>query len=305
MFTGPARRSQEYAFDDPRASVTTISALVRDGCTDSTARSHIRARRWQRAGRAIVCHNGPPTPAELRRIALLNCGPRAALTAFTSLEEQGLDGWEREAIHVLVPGGTHVIRVPGLSMRIHYVGAWNPDELLGARALHRAAPALVLAASTFSGPRPACGLLAAGVQQRLVTPDQLRDVVASRPRVRHRNAMRLAVADIAQGAQALSEIDFAQLCRRHRLPTPVRQAIRVERSGRRRYLDAEWRTASGRKLVAEVDGALHLASTRWWADQLRQNELVLRDDLVLRFPSVIFRHEQTTVVDQLRRGLQL
>jgi very-short-patch-repair endonuclease len=85
----------------------------------------------------------------------------------------------------------------------------------------------------------------------------------------------------------------------------VRQAIRVERSGRRRYVDAEWRAASGQRVVAEVDGALHLAPRRWWDDQLRQNELVLSGNLVLRFPTVIFRHEEAIVVDQLRRALCL
>jgi hypothetical protein len=117
--------------------------------------------------------------------------------------------------------------------------------------------------------------------------------------------MLLALADIAQGADALSEIDLARLCRRWRLPEPVRQAVRIEPSGRRRYLDAEWKTRRGRRLVAEVDGAIHLAPRQWWDDQLRQNEVVLTGDLVLRFPTVIVRHEQPLVADQLVRGLLL
>lgn len=79
--------------------------------------------------------------------------------------------------------------------------------------------------------------------------------------------------------------------------------MRAEPSGRRRYLDGEWITRSGRRLVAEVDGALHLAARRWWDDQLRQNEVVLGGDMVLRFPTVVLRHEEGLVIDQLRRGL--
>jgi very-short-patch-repair endonuclease len=58
-------------------------------------------------------------------------------------------------------------------------------------------------------------------------------------------------------------------------------------------------------VVAEVDGALHLAVRRWWDDQLRQNELSLADALVLRFPSVVVRTEPGQVADQLRRALLL
>jgi len=112
------------------------------------------------------------------------------------------------------------------------------------------------------------------------------------------------VHDIAGGAQALSEIDFRGLCRRNRLPRPIQQRVRQEPSGRRRYLDASWRRADGRLVVVEVDGALHLNQARWWDDQLRQNELALADALVLRFPSVIVRAEEATVVRQLRRALR-
>jgi very-short-patch-repair endonuclease len=95
------------------------------------------------------------------------------------------------------------------------------------------------------------------------------------------------------------------LCRSNGLPEPLRQAVRVERSGRRRYLDAELRTAGGRRLVVEVDGALHLVPKKWWDDQLRQNELVLSGRLVLRFTSVIVRLEQLLVVDQLAWAMAL
>jgi very-short-patch-repair endonuclease len=113
-----------------------------------------------------------------------------------------------------------------------------------------------------------------------------------------------AVADIGGGAEALSEIDFVRLCRRHGLPAPVQQ-LRRDPSGRRRYLDATWRRADGRLVVVEVDGALHLAARRWWDDQLRQNELALADALVLRFPSVVVRTKERLVASQLRRALRL
>jgi hypothetical protein len=190
-------------------------------------------------------------------------------------------------------------------MRIHYTDNWQPSTMNAMRRLHRAAYAATLAASTFVNPRPACGILAAAVQQRLVRPDELIRAVETFPRVRHRASLLSAAADIAQGTQALSEIDLARICRRAGLPEPVRQGVRLGTDGRRRYLDAEWRRSDGRRVVVEVDGALHLIPARWWSDQLRQNELVLADDLVLRFPSVILRLEPALVVGQLTRALLL
>ena len=107
----------------------------------------------------------------------------------------------------------------------------------------------------------------------------------------------------AAGAQALSEIDFARLCRRHGLPEPRRQSVRVDAAGRRRYLDAEWVRADGRRVVAEVDGAVHLVPRRYWDDMERANELVLDGRLVLRFAAFAVRAYPRTVATQLRRAL--
>jgi hypothetical protein len=285
----------------PGEAVTDVRQLRRGGWTEGQIRAQLDANRWQMCGRAVVLHNGPLHPDELVGVALRNCGPQAATTAFTAAQQCGLRGWEREVIHVLVPAGARICRPPGLHLRVHWTGNWKGEAIANGR--HALAPALVTAATTFPTARPACGLLAAGVQQRLLTAAAVRATLDARRGVRHHHAMTLAVDDIAEGAQALSEIDFARLCRRNGLPEPIRQAVRIERSGRRRYLDAEWSTRTGRRAVAEVDGALHLAPKRWWADQLRQNELAISGDIVLRFPSVVVRHEGRVVLDQLARAL--
>ncbi|MGI8678166.1 MAG: DUF559 domain-containing protein [Jatrophihabitans sp.] len=273
------------------------------GCTDSAIRADVSGRRWQRFDRAVVLHNDTPVGFDRHRIALLNAGPNAVFTAFTAAELFGLEGWEREVTHLLVPGGTHVPRLPGLPVRIHFTASWNRREHLQVRDLHRAAPSIALAAATFKSARAACGILAAGVQQRIVTADALRDAVVVRTRLRHRHLLLLAIDDIAQGSAALSEIDFVRLCRRHGLPSPTRQAVRIGSAGRRRYLDVEWVLPDGRRVAAEIDGALHLSQRQWWSDQLRQNELVIAGDLLLRYPSVVIRTEEPTIVDQLRRIL--
>ena len=115
--------------------------------------------------------------------------------------------------------------------------------------------------------------------------------------------MLRAVADIAQGAGALSEIDLRRLCRRFGLPLPTHQAVRVEPNGRRRYLDAEWRLPDGRVVAVEVDGAYHLAPQQWINDQLRQNRIVIGGTMVLRFPSILVRDNPELVAEQLRAVL--
>ena len=151
MFTAAAQRSCTGL-----GAVVTAADLAREGWSDDEVRAQLAARRWQRHGRAVVLHGGPPTPAERRRVVLLNCGRRALLTAFTAAEVHGLRGWERPTVHVLVPAGTR-IRDVGESVRPHYAGDWAGVEAVPGRALHRCAPAFVLAASTFAHPRPACG----------------------------------------------------------------------------------------------------------------------------------------------------
>lgn len=180
----------------PGQAITSVSRLLRSGWTRDTVRAQLDAHRWQRCGRALVMHNGPLHPDELAVVALENAGPRAALTAFTAAQQCGLQGWERDAIHVLVPAGARVCRPPGLRMRIHWSGDWRAERVHAGR--HALAPALVVAASTFAAPRPACGLLAAAVQQRLLTAERLRTAITASPRTRHRHALRLAVEDVDQ-----------------------------------------------------------------------------------------------------------
>jgi hypothetical protein len=273
------------------------------GWSSSDVRRQVEAGRWRMAGAAVVLHTGSLNRAEVEQVALVNCGPRAILTSFTALQSLGLSGWTRDGVHVLAPAGARRPVALDIPVVLHRTSALRPSDALPGRRCHRPGPAAILAASSFPSPRPGCGLLAAVVQQRLATPAHLRVALAAAPRTRHRASLLAAIGDIGMGAQALSEIDFVRLCRRHALPRPAQQSARVEPTGRRRYLDAEWSRRDGRRVAAEVDGAVHLAPRRWWDDQLRQNELTLSGTLVLRFPSVIVRTEPALVAGQLRRAL--
>lgn len=284
--------------------VTSARALQSHGVSRVQLDAQLAAGRWQRAGLAVVLHNGPLSPTQRRRVAQIHAGPQAIFTAFTAVELVGIRSWSRDEVHLLVPAGTRERAGSPVPLRLHLHGP-APIRRAGRTDIEALPDALLRAAATFDSVRPGCGLLAASVQQRRATAADLAEAIERAPRTRHRALLRLAVADIAGGSEALSEIDFVRLCRRHRLPEPSRQAVRCEPSGRRRYLDASWRRSDGRLVVVEVDGALHLAPRRWWDDQLRQNELALADALVLRYPTVVVRAEEALVVEQLRRALWL
>jgi hypothetical protein len=297
-------RPVPLALSDPRL-ITTWTALRARGVSPDRIRAQLRAGRWRRWGYAIALHNGPLTREQQWFVARAHGGPQALLTGFTAAEAFGLRGWQREQVDVLVPLGARCVVGSPVPLRLHRVRDWDSVQRHGQAPVHRAADALLRASATFPSPRPACGLLAAAVQQRIVSAAELSDGLDRACRIRHRSLLRAAVADIGQGAQALSEIDFVRLCRRYRLPPPDQQTVRRERGGRRRYLDATWRRKDGRLVVVEVDGALHLDQRRWWDDQHRQNEIVLSDAIVLRFPSIVIRTQPELVAAQLRRALAL
>jgi very-short-patch-repair endonuclease len=145
-------------------------------------------------------------------------------------------------------------------------------------------------------------VLAAGVQQRLARPQDLRAVVTGNER-RPRRAMLMATLDdIAGGAQALSELDLARLVRRYRLPEPDRQAPRRDSAGRCRWLDASWEAA---RLIVEVDGIHHLDAAQYWADMDRDNDFTLDGYRVLRFPAFVVRYHGDYVAGKIRGALGL
>lgn len=302
VVTTAAADARDYR-SDQGVLVQSRAELYASGCTRAELRARVAADRWQAIGQAVVLHNGALNRQERWWAAVLNCGPRAALTSFSALEMLGLRGWERVEIHVVAPAGVPRPANTGLPIALHRTA--GPIDTTTKLRCHRLAPSAVIAAASFKSPRPAVGLLAALVQQRLAVTNQLRVAVLDASRTRHRAALLAALSDIEMGADALSEIDFVRLCKRYRLPAPVQQAIRVDSAGVRRYLDAEWKRRDGRRVAAEVDGAVHLAPRRWFHDQLRQNEITLTGTVVLRFPSVVVRTEPDLVAAQLRRALDV
>lgn len=265
--------------------------------------------RWQQLGPVVVAHNGPLTEEQVLWVAVESArtaGVPVALAGRTAAARGGLKGWPGSRPEIVVPKGARPAVPPELQVRIHESRRFTQADVTGtpglpAVSVHRA----LTDAATWTRPlRGACGLLLAGVQQRLTTAERLLTELDKAGRVRHGRLLRLTVSDAAGGSQALTEVDLGRVLARAGLPRPDRQVVRVV-DGRRRYVDARVTGPDGRSILIEVDGALHLLPLQAWGDAERLNELVILGDRVLRFPSVALHLAPDLVASQVARALGL
>lgn len=272
------------------------------GVSRSRVRNEVRARRWRLAGRhAVILHRGPPSFLQRAWVAMLNAGPRSALCGLTAAGLDGLVGFPSDEIHVLVPRGADAR--PGPGVVIHQSRRFRPpDDLHPAHhpPRTRLSRSLVDAAIWASDPEFACSLLAAAVQQRLVSAARLRTELEARRVGRHRRLLLGALGDIEGGSESFAEIDAARLCRRAGIPAPTRQAVRLDSHGRRRYLDLFWDPPG---LCVEIDGRFHMREREWRLDMDRQNDLLLSGALMLRFPTLTLRLDPGRFVSQIAAAL--
>jgi hypothetical protein len=282
--------------------------LAEIGLPKHVLESMLAAGRWQVQGLIVIAmHNGPLTHEQQLWTVVLNAGQLVALAARTAATEQGLVGWDAECIEILVGRGNVVPTGLQIAAKIHESRRFTAADLHPGRLLPqvRIERALIDAATWSRNPRTACGVLAAGIQQRTTTVPRLRPELEQAGAIRYRRLLAHALTDIEGGAQAMSEIDFLRFCRRHGLPAPVLQVVRRDRHGRRRYLDATFERHNARPLRVEIDGALHLVVRTYWDDMSRGNELVIDQESVLRFPSYVIHADDLTALGQLRRALGL
>jgi hypothetical protein len=238
-------------------------------------------------------------------MAVLAGGKLCALAARTAAAAAGLVGWEPPTLEVLVPRGTTYPDLP-FPVRVHESRRFSPLDVRPSWPPRVSVErALIDAGAWAARPRTSCGLLAAGVQQRLTSAARLLELLADSGQIRHRRIMARALTDIDGGAQAVSEMDFVRFCARHRLPRPQLQHVRKDAQGRRRYLDATLKLPGGRPVRVEIDGALHLVVQTYWNDMWRTNDLVIGKELALRFPSYVIYADDADAIEQLRRALSL
>lgn len=240
----------------------------------------VAAGRWRSYGdQGIAVHQMPLTFRARCRISVWEAGDSAVLDGSSSLTWSGMLNFE-DGIHVIVPWPGKARRWNGSN--VHPSRLWTPDDFVTRSGLRCTRPevAAIRAGMWARSNRAAATVMAMAVQQRVAGGHALL-LEAKRLNRHKRRPLILAVAkDIAEGAQALSELDFAKLCRRRDLPEPTRQQVRHGLRGRV-YLDVTWEDL---KVVVEVEGAHHDAPENAIDDALRQNALTIDLLGVLRIP---------------------
>lgn len=281
--------------------VVTRSLLLERGISRQATTREVAAGRWAAHGvHTVAVHTGPLSAVANRWRAVWEVGAEAALDGVSALQAAGLTGFESERIHVSVPSPYRPRAVPGV--RVHVVCARDEADVIQV-GVPRVRPAIaaIRGAHWAVSDRQAALVVCMGAQQRLFRDRELLQAATRRQGRTRRAFIDTLVGDVADGAQALGELDFARLCQGRQLPEPTRQVVRRGPKGRI-YLDVAWEELG---VVVEVDGAQHRQGLAVTADNLRRNQLILGDELVITVDLVGLRLETNAFMEQVEQALSL
>jgi len=290
------------ALAEPQGGVVHRVQLGECGITDDQVRSMVRAGRWAPAGRHTVLVDGPALSGTARLWqAVWESGSGAALHGAAALAAHGLTGLTLERIDVVVPRSTtrRPRRLPE-DVRLHRPRRSPEIFPVG---LPRARPerALIAAAQWARSDREAALMVCLPLQQRLLAPGRIAAAWADTGRGPRRRLLTDLILDVCDGARSLGELDFGRMTRAVGLPPPSRQVVRNGLGGRI-YLDAAWQQIG---LVVEIDGGHHMLALHPVEDALRQNEVVLGGEVVLRIPVVGLRLRPEAFLAQVVRAYHI
>lgn len=293
-----------------RASIAADVAALHDGVahrrdlraaglTRHDVASEIAAGRWVGAGRnTVVIGTGPLTGEARLWQAVWESGSGAVLDGAAALLASGLTGFRPETIDVAMPSRNRSHHLAGVRLRRRR--ELGPTLTTGVPRT-RPETAAVRAAQWARSDRQAALVIALVVQQRLVPPPRLLHHWRSVRYSPRRRFLDQVIGDVCDGAHSLGELDFARLCRRRGLPEPTRQGLRHQPGGRV-YLDVAWDDIG---LVVEIDGGHHGLALHPVSDALRQNEVMLGAEWVLRIPVLGLRLDPEAFLDQVVRAHRL
>lgn len=211
--------------------------------------------------------------------ALLRAGPQAVLSHQTAAEIDGFTARPSRLIHVTVPLGQHMVRVPGIvahrSSRIEV--ARHP---LRTPPRTRVEETVLDLAQQSASIDDAFGWISRACGKRLTRPPLLLAAMQSRGKMRWRTELTFALADLADGVLSPLEYRYVRNVERaHGLPAAKRQVLIVH-AGQRQYLDNLYQAFG---LGVELDGQAYHPAAERWKDIGRDNALAVDGILILRY----------------------
>lgn len=289
-----------YDVAERQAGMLAQRQLAELGVSRSFVRNQLRARRWaQRTSSVFSTTTGPLSRPQLLWRAVLHAGPTAMIGALTAAELLGLRGWYRDEITVIVDDELSFEPLDDVRFfrsRRPLAAMRSPGTLL---PVCRLEPAILLFAGYERRRRTAHGAVIAPVQQRLSTSHHMGEWLDFLRPLRRSREFRALLDDIGDGVHSLAERDLRKACRDFGIAKPRSQRARTDRSGRRRYTDAEWDLPDGKVLVLEVEGAPHDDPRQASADKSRQRKLASNRRIVVACTAYEIRYEPASVMEDL------
>lgn len=283
-----------------QAGLLSYAQLRGLGLTGDFVRHQFAAQRWvRRTHRVVGTTTGPLTWEQRLWQAVLHAGGDAVIGGLTAAGIHGMKNWYRDEITVLVSNPLSFQSVEGVRFFRTRRLATNWRATAHELPVAKVEPAILLFAAHERHPRTAQGALAAAVQQRLTTTEALRTWLERLKPLRQAARFRRLLADLEGGAQSLAEVDLRKACREYGIKMPKSQKARTDRSGKRRYTDAEWTLPDGRILVLEVDGAFHDDVHEASAHRARNRKLATTSRIVISCSAVELRDEPWHVMEDL------
>jgi hypothetical protein len=250
------------------------------GMTDKAIKAKLRSGRWQRRQLGVYAtFSGEPPRSALIWAAVLRGGSGAALSHQTAAELSGLLATPEPLIHVTVPSGAQVARIPGAVL--HYSGrlaqARHPVLEPARTRIEETVLDMGQAAGTLDR---ALGWVFLACGSRRTTAERIAATMALRPRMRWRADLAMALDVAREGAHSLLEFRYVNRVERpHGLPVGTRQHP-VRRGGRRQYQDVLYQAFG---VVVELDGrAAHPEEFRR-RDTRRDNANIAAGQVTLRY----------------------
>jgi hypothetical protein len=232
--------------------------------------------------------------------ALLYSGKDSVITGEAALGRLGIRVPLTEAVDVLIPHQRR--RRSADFVRTHRTRNmpaqhWQSHGVRWAQAARATADAV----RGESDLRQARALVAAAVQQRKCTVDQLIAELRGGP-AQGSAVLRQVLREVAAGADSVTEIEFQQLIKASELPEPMYNAKLYSGELFLAKPDAWWPDAG---VAAEVDSReWHLLPDHWQRTMARQDKMGSHGIIVLHFSPQRIRTEQAKVVSELRLALQ-
>ncbi|HEY5356168.1 MAG TPA: type IV toxin-antitoxin system AbiEi family antitoxin domain-containing protein [Streptosporangiaceae bacterium] len=296
----PAVRAQVWSAECQDGVISRAQALAL-GLTRNTIAWRLERGLWQRMLPGVYAtFSGEPGRRCRLWAVTLQAGPGSALSHHTAAELWGLTSEPSAAVHITVPRGSPVARLPGVVL--HYSGrvlaARHPVLTPSRTRIEETVLDLAQAAVTLD---EALAWIFRSCAERRTTPEHLAQAMRLRPRLRWRAELSRALGEAISGVHSLLEHRyFTGVERPHGLPAGKRQLI-IRRGSRRQYSDVAYEEYS---TLVELDGRVAHPEASRWTDIRRDNANAADGRVTLRYGWTEVCENSCEVAAEVARALR-